>query len=382
MIQEDILGQEALLEQWNQALNYGRIPHALLLSEAGGYGALRLARYFAADLICASFEDPEEKERSRNRCQKAEHPDLHFVFPVATTDQVKSHPRSELFLDLWRRFLSQSPYGSLNDWYKTAGLEKKQGLINVEEAEDLMRKMALKSYEGGPKIVIVWEAHKMNSPAANKLLKLIEEPPSGTYIILVSSAPEQLLQTISSRCQHIRLQKLSENHIISSLQKAGAHADEALYLAQQSSGDLSKAFEMKEDNSQLEAFEQWFVEWVRTAFRAKGNKAVVENLLDWSAEIAGLGREQQKQFITYCTQQFRLALHLNYGLNPTVPSYAATQFKLDKFAAFVHENNIEELFSELEKAHYHIERNVSAKMVFTDLSLALTRLIHRNSTAL
>ena len=371
-----------LLAQWKEALKYGRVPHALLLSEAGGYGALLLARYFAADLICSSLEDPAEIERSRNRCLKAEHPDLHFVYPVATTDQVKSHPRSELFLQAWRDFISQSPYGSVNEWYRFAGLEKKQGQINVEEAEDLMRKMALKSYEGGPKVVLVWEAHKMNTPAANKLLKLIEEPPSGTYILLVSTQPEQLLQTISSRCQHIRLQKLSESQLFTALEQAGAPADEALHLAQQSFGDLSKAFEMREDNSQLEAFEQWFVEWVRMAFRAKGNKAVVENLLDWSVEIAGLGREQQKQFIHYCTQQFRLALLLNYGLKPTTPTYSTTQFKLEKFAAFVHENNIEDLFAELERAHYHIERNVSAKMVFTDLSLALTRLIHRNSTSL
>ena len=130
---------------------------------------------------------------------------------------------------------------------------------------------------------------------------------------------------------------------------------------------------MQGDGGELQAFEQWFVDWVRTAFRAKGNKAVVENLLDWSIELAGLGREQQKQFLSYCSQQFRLALMLNYGLPVQTPSFAATQFKFEKFAPFVHENNIEELREELEKAQYHIERNVSAKMVFGDLALALTR---------
>ena len=377
MVQDDNLGQDALLSQWQLALKNGRVPHALLLSESGGYGALRLARHFAADLLCSAFDDPGQRELCWKRSLKGEHPDLHFVYPVASTDQVKSHPRSELFLDQWRKFITESPYGSIHDWYKLVGLEKKQGLINVDEAVDLMRKMALKSFEGGPKVVIVWEAHKMNIPAANKLLKLIEEPPSGSYLFLVSSQPEQLIQTIYSRCQHIRLHPLSEKHLLEMLTKAGTKADQALHLAQQARGDLSLALQMKEDSGQLETFEQAFVQWIRTAFRAKGNKAVVENLLDWSAEIAALGREQQKQFLTYCSQQFRLALLLNYGLSPTTPSYSVTHFKLEKFAPYVHENNIEDLFNELEKAQYHIERNVSAKMVFTDLALALTRLIHR-----
>ena len=377
MVQEEILGQNALVQQWNNALQRGRVPHALLLSEAGGYGALKLAWHFATDLLASTLKSPEEKERCRMRCRKAEHPDLHFIFPVATTDQVKSHPRSELFLEPWRQFILQQPYSSLNQWYKHVGLEKKQGLINVEEAEDLIKKMAFKAFEGGAKVVVVWEAHKMNTPAANKLLKLIEEPPDGTYLLLVSSEPEQLLQTIYSRCQHLRLSPLSEKEIETALLNNQASPDQALHLAQQSHGDLAKALEMQGDGGELQAFEQWFVDWVRTAFRAKGNKAVVENLLDWSIELAGLGREQQKQFLSYCSQQFRLALMLNYGLPVQTPSFAATQFKFEKFAPFVHENNIEELREELEKAQYHIERNVSAKMVFGDLALALTRLIHR-----
>lgn len=380
MIQEEILGQNALLSQWNEALSRGRVPHALLLSESGGYGALPLAWHFATALLCASVEGPQAQAICRTRCAKAEHPDLHFIFPVATTDRVKSHPRSELFLEPWRQFLTEQPYASLNQWYKWAGLEKKQGMINVDEAEDLLKKMALKSYEGGAKVVVIWEAHKMNTPAANKLLKLIEEPPAGTYLLLVSSQPEQILQTIYSRCQHLRLSQLSEKDILGYLSKQGLGQDQALYLAQQADGDLGLALEQASDSSELEAFERWFVEWVRAAFRAKGNKAVVQDLLDWSLELAGLGREQQKQFLSYCTQQFRLALLVNYGLPTPKPAYAVTQFKIEKFAPFVHENNIEDIRAELEKAQYHIERNVSAKMVFGDLALALTRFIHRKPT--
>jgi len=307
------------------------------------------------------------------------HPDMHFVFPVANNNKVKSKATSSDFMDEWRQFLKQQPYGNLFDWYQLLGVENKQGQIGVDEAQSIVKKLSLKSYEGGWKVVVVWCAEKLNIAASNKLLKLIEEPPQKTLLLLVVENEELLLETLRSRCQKVFLPSLSEPVIESGLLSLGCEANEAKKIAFQAQGNFNKAIDLLNNDSEDLHFEKWFVSWVRAAFKAKGNKSSVLELVAWSQQVAGAGRETQKKFLDYCLVFFRQALLLNYDVSELVYLQPKTQFELWKFAPYIHGNNIIDIVKELEEANYHIERNGNAKMIFTDLSIKLTRLLHRPS---
>ncbi|MDX1602965.1 MAG: DNA polymerase III subunit delta', partial [Salinimicrobium sediminis] len=240
--------------------------------------------------------------------------------------------------------------------------------------------LSLKSYEGGYKVMIIWMAEKMNDSAANKLLKLIEEPPQKTLFILITEEEENIIQTIRSRCQTLHFPPLTEAVIAEGLvQKESCEKARAHNIAHRANGNFTNALHILKHNAGDEQFEEWFVSWVRTAFKAKGNKTALAELLSWSEMIAGTGRESQKKFLLYCMDFFRQALMYNYKAKDLVffePQING--FKLEKFAPFITGNNITGITRELEDAVYHIERNGNAKIILTDLSIKLTRLIHKN----
>ena len=311
-------------------------------------------------------------------CEKFQHPDLHFAFPVTTNDVVKKHAVSNLFLEDWRTFINKHPYGSLFNWLQHIGVENKQGNIGVDEAEAVVKKLQLKSYEGGFKVMIIWMAEKMNIAAANKLLKLIEEPPNKTVFILITENEEQIINTIKSRCQALHFPVLSEQDITKALlDKEQCSENEASKIAHQAEGNYNKALHLLHNDSSDLVFEQWFIAWIRTAFKAKGNASVVQQLIEWSETIAKTGRETQKRFLEYCLQFFRQALLLNYKSDALVFIEPKTGFDLSKFAPFVHSGNILEIEKELNDAMYHIERNGNAKIILLDLSMKLTRFLHK-----
>ncbi len=372
---EKIIGQDHIKKHLSTSTENGRIPHAQLFVGKEGSGTLAMAVAYAKLLLCSSSNDPES---CAIKCEKLQHPDLHFAFPVTTTDSVKKHPTSNLFLEEWRDFIFNSPYGSLFDWLKSIGVENKQGQIGVDEAEDIVKKLSLKSYEGGFKVMIIWMAEKMNIAASNKLLKLIEEPPAKTIFLIVTEEEGQIINTIKSRCQALHFPALSENDIENELvSKHEVSSNEAKRIAQQSEGNLNKALHLLHNDSNDLIFEEWFITWIRSAFKAKGNAAVIQDLIQWSDAIAKSGRETQKQFIQYCLHFFRQALLLNYGTPDLVYLTPQTgNFKLEKFAPFIHSGNILSIEKELNYAQYHIERNGNAKIILLDLSIKLTRLLH------
>ena len=264
------------------------------------------------------------------------------------------------------------------NWLQHIGVEKKQGIIGVDEAEEIVKKLTLKSYEGGFKVMIIWMAEKMNIAAANKLLKLIEEPPKKTIFLLITENEEQLINTIKSRCQALHFPALSEQDISNALVvNYQAPDNEAAKIAHQAEGNFNKALHLLEHDSNDLIFEEWFVSWVRTAFKAKGNAAVVQQLIEWSETIAKTGRETQKRFLTYCLQFFRQSLLLNYKSDQLVFMETKTGFDLSKFAPFVHAGNILAIEKELNDAIYHIERNGNGKIILLDLSMKLTRFLHQ-----
>jgi len=375
MLFNQIIGQEHIKNHLQTSAENGRIPHAQLFIGKEGSGTLPMAIAYAQFLLC-NFSD--NKDACNIKCDKLQHPDLHFAFPVTTNHLVKKHAESNLFLEDWRSFITSQPYGSLFNWLQHIGVENKQGIINVDEAEAVVKKLKLKSYEGGFKVMIIWMAEKMNIAAANKLLKLIEEPPEKTVFLLITENEEQIINTIKSRCQALHFPVLSEQDIANSLIVNHQVTDkEAVKIAHQAEGNYNKAIHLLQNDGNDLVFEEWFVAWIRTAFKAKGNAAVVQQLISWSETIAKTGRETQKQFLEYCLQFFRQALLLNYKSDQLVFMESKSGFDLSKFAPFVHSGNILEIEKELTEAIYHIERNGNAKIILLDLSMKLTRFLHK-----
>jgi len=229
--------------------------------------------------------------------------------------------------------------------------------------------------------MLIWMAEKMNIACANKLLKLIEEPPNKTVFILIAEDEEQIISTIRSRCQILHFPPLAEEHIKKALIKNySLEVSVATKIAQQSNGNYNKACDLVYQDSEDLQFEKWFIFWIRSAFKAKGNKSAIHDLISWSDEIAKTGRETQKQFLHFCVDFFRQALLLNYGADQLVfIEPKSKDFKLENFAPFVNHTNILKINEELQDAIYHIERNGNSKIILTDLSIKLTRLLHKKT---
>jgi DNA polymerase-3 subunit delta' len=381
MLFRDIIDQVTTKAQLIKSVENKRIPHAQIFVAPKGSGALPLAIAYAQYILCQNSggENITGNEACNLKFNKLMHPDMHFVFPVAVNASVKKHPVSDLFLNEWRYFIEHNPYGDLLDWYQQLGIENKQGQIGVDEAESVVRKLSLKPYEGGYKVMLIWMAEKMNIAASNKLLKLIEEPPNKTVLLLITENEDQIINTILSRCQVVKLFPLSENEIKNGLlEYEHITENEAIKIAHQSNGDWNKAQKIAHNSSGDEQYEKWFITWIRTAFKAKGNATVIQDLIGWSETIAGAGREVQKSFLNYCLQFFRQAMLKNYAAEQLVYLEPKTiGFDLAKFAPFIHGGNIIEINKELNDAIYHIERNGNAKIILLDLSIKLTRLLHQ-----
>tara|TARA_R110002073_G_scaffold56835_16_gene144565 strand:+ start:13069 stop:14223 length:1155 start_codon:yes stop_codon:yes gene_type:complete len=383
MLFSEIIGQEHLKKHLTHSVDNGRVPHAQLFVGREGTGALPMAIAYAQYVLCHNTggENTSGNDACNLKFNNLSHPDLHFAFPVAANDTVKKHPVSKLFLEDWRKLINEQPYCNLFDWYKQLGIDNKQGQIGVDEAHDIVKSLTLKSYEGGYKVMLIWMAEKMNIACANKLLKLIEEPPSKTVFVLIAEDEEQIISTIKSRCQILHFPPLAESDIkIALIEKYNIDETVAIKIAHQANGNFNKACDLMYHDSEDIQFEKWFILWIRSAFKAKGNKTAIHDLMSWSEEIAKTGRETQKQFLHFCLDFFRQALLYNYQAKDLVfiePN--SEDFKLENFAPFVHGNNIMDINNELQDAIYHIERNGNSKIILTDLSIKLTRLLHKKS---
>jgi len=377
----NIIGQQNIKKHLTQSASSGRIPHAQLFIGPEGSGVLPMAIAYAQYIICKNIG--EENSGGNATCnlkfENFQHPDIHYVFPVATNEAVGSKPISDNFLDTWFTFLKNNNYGSLNDWYEQLDIKNKQGNISVHEASNILKKLSLKSFEGGYKVMLIWMAEKMNTEASNKLLKLLEEPTEKTVFILIAEDEKAILQTILSRCQVLHFNQLAANDIQEALIKyENCAISEAATIANNSHGNYNKALKILNHSDNDLPFEQWFITWVRAAFRANKNAKVISDLINWSDEISGIGREKQKKFLEYCMEMFRQALLINYKVDKLVYMKPEdTSFKLENFAPFVNDKNILDIYKEISDAMYHVERNGNPKIIFTDLSIKLTRLIHR-----
>ena len=380
MLFSDILGQNEVKLQLTKSADAKRIAHAQLFIGPEGSGMLPMAIAYAQYILCQNTgnENNNGNAACNLKFSHFNHPDLHFIFPVNVTDKIKKHPTSADFLTEWREFVAQEMYASYNDWMDKVGF-KTQPFIGVDQTSEIFQKMALKSFEGGYKIMIIWCADKMNTETSNKLLKLLEEPLDNTLFILITEHPKNILQTISSRCQITKFNAIAPQTILSNLvNQYNLDQNTATKLAHQSQGNYNWGLKKitETDESEL-VFEALFIKWVRFAYGVVKRKDYTIELLNWAEEVAKLGKEQQKQFLHYTLEMVRQSMLLNYKANSLVYLEPTTDnFKLQNFAPFIHHNNIFQFEKEISDAIYHLERNGNSNLIFTDLSLNLTRLLH------
>lgn len=379
MLFADVIGQAPLKARMIQSIRTGRIAHAQLFSGKLGYGGLPLALAYVQYLSC---KNPSEFDAcgtcpSCVKHAKLEHPDLHFAFPVVKPTGSTSKAISSAYLKEWRGFVQAQPYGTLNDWYDVIQVENKQGAINVDESREIMQVLSLKTFESEFKTLILWMPELLNPPAANKLLKIIEEPPQKTLFLFVSETPDRVLTTITSRTQQTALPPLTDADLRSGLIARGTPESSADAIAALAEGDWNKALFSLEHAAEGEANAQLFIHWMRQAFTANGAE-----LVKASDQLAGLGREGLKHFLEYSTAVLRDAFLIGYKLPElTRVGISKEVFDLSKFATFIHGENIYDLMQLFAKAQRDISRNGNAKIVMMDLSIQITRALHRKRTA-
>ena len=368
---ENIIGQKMLTGHLLRNIEAKRTPHAQLFVGKNGHGNLAIAMAYAQHLVAL-------ESLSKGAVEPLNHPDIHFYFPVVKKGGSTTTRISKDYISEWRDFVSASAYGNLNEWYAHIDAGNKQGTITVDEAQDIIKTLSLKAFSGGHKVLIIWHAEKMNAACANKLLKWIEEPNKNTSILLLTEEESGLLKTIQSRCQTIHIMPLLPKDIFDALIEKGVGPSKAKEASEVSEGNYGSALNLINENKNSLAFEQLFIEWVRTAFKAKTDKKSINSLISWSERVAKLGRELEKQFLHYSLDAFRQAMLLNYGAEEMVSlKIHDPSFSFERFSLFVGSANIEGISREIEDAIYHIERNGNGKIILTDLSIKLTRLLHR-----
>lgn len=367
---EAVIGQERLKQKLKESVANNRISHAQLFLGPEGSGALPLALAYACDVIVNNSKD---RESALKKCAKLSHPDLHFCFPVNTTKEVKKDPLSSHFTKEWVSTVLEQPYFNVYDWLSVLGIENKQGLINVHQASEIHRSLALKSMESEYKVMVIWMAEYLNDKAANKLLKLLEEPPNKTLFILVAQDSERMLSTILSRAQLLRVPPILPGDLRNALtQKHECTAEEAETIAALSEGNYRKALNALETNEAAEKTAQIFQGWMRNLW--KKDIYAVTKFVD---EIARTGRESQKEFLSYGLHVFRECMVWNYGGEKLLRTAGAEKAFIEKFSKMVHSGNGVRFTDEFETAIYHIERNLNGKAVFTDLSLKCMKLLRQ-----
>lgn len=376
----EIIGQEDTKRQLCQAVQDGRIAHAQLFTGLSGVGKLPLALAYAQYVACPNRTETDSCGTCPSclQYQKLQHPDLHFAFPIVKGD---AGDVCDDFVDKFREIILESKYFDLDDWYRKLGVETKQGMIYEKESSEILRKLSLKSFGDGFKVMIIWQPEKMNNTCANKLLKLLEEPPTKTLFLLVSEHPEQLLTTIISRTQEIRIPRLSESTIAAGLQREYTWLtyEEAQSIAHMANGSYLAALKTMNESAYNQTYFDDFVELMRNAWLVgqKKDYSALLKLRQWSNDMADskVGRERQKAFLQYAQRQIRENFIYNFHCPDMNYQTEAERNFSTKFAPFIHDGNVEKMMNELGKAEQQIAQNGNAKIIFFDLCLQMIVLV-------
>lgn len=375
-----IPGHKDTIEKLRRSVLQGRVSHAQLFTGPEGCGSLALALAYAQYISCENrtTDDSCGTCRSCIKYEKLIHPDLHFVFPVIK-DKKNNEPVSDTFIAQWREFLGQSPFFTLNRWLEFIDVENAQGLIFSQEAVEIIKKLSLKSFESDFKVMIIWLPEKMHPATANKLLKLIEEPPEKTLFLLVSDEPDKIIPTLFSRCLFLKIPSFRKQDIESYLiSHFSLPADKAYGIAHVARGNIIKAIELCQNEEATHLNLNHFRNLMRLAW-----KRDIVSIINWTEEISAIGREAQKSFISYSLRLLRenLMMSLEQAKNSLVYlTGEETEFS-SRFSPYINQTNVYRLTDEFNLAYSHIEANGNPKIVFLDLALKITRLIHLQNNA-
>lgn len=374
----DIIGQESLKQKLAENIDRGRISHAQLFTGEAGAGSLPLAIAYAQYLNCSNRHDGDSCGECPNCRQIAElaHPDLHFVFPVNKQGKKSGEVvLSQDFMPLWREIVADTGgYFTREQWFERLDLGKTlQGMISAKEADEIIRRLSFKSFESEYKIVIIWQAETMNEEAANKILKILEEPWEKTLFILISERTDRLLKTITSRTQEVAVGKIDAQ----SLESVAIDILDPMQrqnMARLAAGNLIEMRRLamgEEDASRKESFDL-FCRLMRLSYNDKHLE-----LIEWADEVATLTREQQRSLLNHSARLLRESYMLHAGLGKISYLWGEEAAFCNKFAPFIGNQNVEFIIGEIESAMRQINQNGNARIVFTHFALAVSKTINR-----
>jgi DNA polymerase III subunit delta' len=371
MLFNEIPGLAEVKSTLIHAVHRRQIAHAQLFLGNEGSANLAMALAYATYINC---ENPQADDScgqcpACSKINKLVHPDVHMVFPVATTKKVTKDPLSQHFLAEWRTFVRDNPYACLSDWLTLIGTENKQPNISAEESRQVIQRLSLKAFEARYKVLLLWLPECLHTTSANALLKILEEPPPFTVFLLVGQSIDQLLTTIISRTQLVKIRAFSDQEIQAELmRKLGLDEKRALQIAHLSDGDLNEAYrlsrEIKNDNHAL------FRDWMRLCFRASFTE-----LVEWSEKFHKMSKDSQKGLMQYGISMVREALVWPYREAQLVRLAGDELVFVEGFAKLMNPEKAETLYTHLNDACYHLERNASPKIVFLDTSLTIAGMI-------
>lgn len=370
---QKVVGLEPIKKHLIQQVQQNKVPHAQLFLSRPGAGGLPLALAFAQYLVCKNPSDTDSCGvcSSCNRAQKLIHPDIHMTYPVVRLEGANKPPVSSTFADKWRDQITKNPYISEFEWLYVINTDIKQGNITREEASIIIQSLSLKSFENGYKIQIIWMAENL-AEVGNALLKIIEEPPEKTVIILIAENQEAILPTIISRTQIIQIPALKEEAIAEQLKKDfqldEATAKDYAYI---SSGNYRRAQQLA--TGEIEGFSEDLKNWMIYCMRGPSL-----DLLKWTESRHAKGREYLKKFFDYTILIFRETLMSKYTDNQLSPRVSKVELPvINALMKYIDHENLYELIPRIEETAYHIERNANAKISLLNLSIDMRKILKK-----
>ncbi|MBR4925978.1 MAG: DNA polymerase III subunit delta [Prevotella sp.] len=367
---KEVIGQEEAQQRLIQMVREGRVPHAMMLCGPMGSGKMALALAFASYLLCKNSRESDDSCGSCPQCamlRSWSHPDLLFTYPVIKPPGSSSDHKtvSDDYAREWRELLSEGPYFNMDQWLEKMNAGNQQALIYVAESEVLIRKLSIKSSQGGYKVNIIWLPERMREDCANKMLKIIEEPPQQTVFIMVCEEPERLLETIRSRVQRIDIKRIDTSSIEKALvDRRAIDSDMAHRIARVANGDWLKALEELDASNENHQFLDLFILLMRQAYMRN-----VKELRSWSENVAALGRERQKRMLVYFQHLVRENFMYNFHNPELTYMTTAEEAFARNFARFINEANVIEINDIFGTAIRDIGQNGNPKMVFYDLAI-------------
>lgn len=375
----DIIGHQELKRRLAQQVDAGRVSHAQLFTGEAGYGTLPLALAYVQYLFCPHRHEGDSCGVCPSCRQIADlaHPDLHWVFPVNKREKKSTEAVvSDMFLDKWREIWhAKGGIFSTEEWYAMLDLGKTmKGLITAKESEEIIRKLQFKSFSSPYKAMIIWLPEAMNQEAANKILKILEEPWDKTLFILVSEHPELLLQTITSRTQEVSVGRIDTPTLEGIARAEGRGEGEARNMARLAGGSILELRELmrgETDESRQQSFEL-FTRLMRLGYNDKHLE-----LFEWADDMTALTREGQRHFFLHAVRLLRESYMLHAGLGSISYLWGEEEKFCRNFAPYIGNQNIEILVEEIERAMTQIMQNGSPRIVFTHFALAVSKQINR-----